>query len=287
MCSCMVDALRLSLRRPPAPSSPTRGLLRRWRRAGVVFVRLCPRATPPLRWLSSSRGLPLDGLPILELAPARAAPHLLVLLSRHHALGKVRPLGKSDGRAVRLHRRPVENGACKLPYCACMCAHDGRAGGRRGTRQDSLVRGVHSDLAVDWRERPQFGEAVRAGVRVRSEGREAAMDGWTGGRAASSPSTHSLWRKPGIAVLPPIKPIFAQKRPCRSSGRSAMLAATVALSPACSSPAREHHKSNRRERRFRGCSHMEGDICRYRSDGRVSLGPQTARCSSSGFGSSR
>lgn len=65
--------------------------------------------------------------------------------------------------------------------------------------------------------------------------------------------THSLLRKPGMAVLPPISPMFAQNMPCRSSGRSAMLAATVALSPACSRPG----TSNHRERRFRHGNRVE------------------------------
>ena len=54
----------------------------------------------------------------------------------------------------------------------------------------------------------------------------------------SAKDTYSLFRKPGMAVLPPIRPMFAQNMPCRSPGKSAMLAATVALSPACSRPVR-------------------------------------------------
>ena len=52
----------------------------------------------------------------------------------------------------------------------------------------------------------------------------------------SAKDTYSLFRKPGMAVLPPIRPMCAQNMPCRSPGKSAMLAATVALSPACSRP---------------------------------------------------
>ena len=49
--------------------------------------------------------------------------------------------------------------------------------------------------------------------------------------------TYSLLRNPGRAVLPPTSAMLAQKRPCRSSGRSAMLDATVEGSPDCCSPA--------------------------------------------------
>ena len=188
MCSCMVDALRLSLRRPPAPSSPTRGLLRRWRRAGVVFVRLCPRATPPLRWLSSSRGLPLDGLPILELAPARAAPHLLVLLSRHHALGEVRPLRKSDSRAVRFHHRPVEIGRVSC-HIARSCAHmmGGRAGRGAHVRTHSSEAYTATSQSIGARDR----SSARLSGRASASGQKEEKQRWTDGRADGQRPAHA------------------------------------------------------------------------------------------------
>ena len=49
--------------------------------------------------------------------------------------------------------------------------------------------------------------------------------------------TYSLSWKPGNLVVPPIKPMFAQNMPCKSSGKSATDAAIVAANPDWCKPA--------------------------------------------------
>ena len=90
--------------------------------------------------------------------------------------------------------------------------------------QSALFGLVDVDLIVVRRQRSQLIPAI-----VQSENI----------LAVDAVGTHSLREKPEILQFPPIRPMLAQNMPCRSSGKSAMLAATVALSPVCSSPGDE------------------------------------------------
>ena len=132
------DSLRAPLaaasRAPPSPP-PTARLLRRlsrgWRTLLFVFAiagafcrsGLAPRRAPPgrrscaLAHAGAQQGLLVlfcGGLPILELASARARAHFLVLFPRHNALRKLGPCGELNRRMIRLQDRPASGASVAL-----------------------------------------------------------------------------------------------------------------------------------------------------------------------------
>ncbi len=258
-----------------------------WSAHGCRFATPLPRPLPRTDFFvaggglsSSSSALPRAPLPFAGSRPR--APSFSTgfqsLNLRLHALlpiswysSRVTTDWGNSGRAAkataeRYASRIGLRDGCELPNAELRRSMD------RVDIRDLLVRRIHGNFTINGRKRPQLRHAVTMRVRV-----------WS----AKNRSTHGR-RVDGLMwQLSPSTPltVYCGNPAWRCSPQSTRCLPKTCLAdpPAgalCSPPplrsallGRDLERSNHRERGFRRGNSDGSDICRCRSDGRVSLGP--------------